>query len=138
MDIHKSDCALHNEPAYPREKCDCGVGQWWLISDEDRIVISSLLEELKGGKGRYSHDQLTHASNTIEDMKELAKKVEHTFDSGLNITAEVPDDFVPKECKFKYVESDEEGTSYYACSNTPDRVPCIPGQFEFCEEVKDD
>jgi hypothetical protein len=22
---HKSDCAVHNEPAYPAGKCDCGV-----------------------------------------------------------------------------------------------------------------
>lgn len=24
--IHDSDCAVHNEPAYPKGKCDCGVG----------------------------------------------------------------------------------------------------------------
>ena len=23
--IHASDCAVHNEPAYPRDECDCGV-----------------------------------------------------------------------------------------------------------------
>jgi len=22
---HKSDCAVHNEPAYPKGKCDCGA-----------------------------------------------------------------------------------------------------------------
>ena len=24
-EIHWSDCAVHNEPAYPRGECDCGV-----------------------------------------------------------------------------------------------------------------
>lgn len=23
--LHKSDCAVHNEPAYPKGKCDCGA-----------------------------------------------------------------------------------------------------------------
>ena len=22
---HKSDCAVHNEPAYPKGECDCGI-----------------------------------------------------------------------------------------------------------------
>jgi hypothetical protein len=30
------------------------------------------LKEISEGKGRYSTDQLTHANNTIEDMKKLA------------------------------------------------------------------
>jgi len=25
MGIHESDCAVHNEPAYPKGKCDCGA-----------------------------------------------------------------------------------------------------------------
>ena len=31
------------------------------------------LEKIAEGKGRFSMDRLTHAENTIEDMKELAK-----------------------------------------------------------------
>ena len=30
------------------------------------------LTEISKGKGRYNMDKLTHASNTIDDMKELA------------------------------------------------------------------
>jgi len=26
-DGHKSDCALHNEPAYPADPCDCGTSR---------------------------------------------------------------------------------------------------------------
>jgi len=25
--LHWSDCAVHNEPAYPTGECDCGVAQ---------------------------------------------------------------------------------------------------------------
>ena len=32
------------------------------------------LKEILEGKGRYSMNRLTHAENTIEDMKELAKQ----------------------------------------------------------------
>jgi len=32
------------------------------------------LKEISEGKGRYSLDPLTHASNTIDDMKEVAIK----------------------------------------------------------------
>jgi len=32
------------------------------------------LKEITKGEGRYNPDNLTHASNTIEDMKELAKQ----------------------------------------------------------------
>jgi len=32
------------------------------------------LLEIKKGKGRYSMDKLTHAWNTITDMKKLAKE----------------------------------------------------------------
>jgi hypothetical protein len=31
------------------------------------------LKQIAKGEGRYSQDPLTHASNTIDDMKELAK-----------------------------------------------------------------
>lgn len=34
--------------------------------------LRTALQEIAKGEGRYSTDQLTHASNTIEDMKELA------------------------------------------------------------------
>ena len=31
--VHFSDCAVHNEPAYPNEACDCGAvkarKRWW-------------------------------------------------------------------------------------------------------------
>lgn len=37
-------------------------------------LLVTALEEISEGKGRYNENQLIHASNTIEDMKELALK----------------------------------------------------------------
>jgi len=43
------------------------------VGTGDRLTrYKEALEEIKEGKGRYSMNQLEHASNTIEDMKELA------------------------------------------------------------------
>lgn len=36
--------------------------------------IKQILEEIVEGKGAYSRDHLTHAKNTINDMKNLAAK----------------------------------------------------------------
>ena len=36
--------------------------------------LGKILHEITKGKGRYSQDRLEHASNTIEDMKELARR----------------------------------------------------------------
>lgn len=35
-------------------------------------LLLEALKEIAEGKGRYSQDQLTHASNTIEDQIQLA------------------------------------------------------------------
>jgi hypothetical protein len=36
-------------------------------------TLLKALSEIEKGEGRYSRDPLTHASNTIEDMRELAR-----------------------------------------------------------------
>lgn len=51
---HKSDCALHNEPAYEPKPCDCGG---------EKAMLSSLMELLRRG------DNLVKA---IDDGKNLA------------------------------------------------------------------
>jgi len=47
---HRSDCAVHNEPAYPNDYCDCGVD----IIDEARGflygLIGACLDDLKDNK----------------------------------------------------------------------------------------
>lgn len=37
--LHRSDCAIYNEPAYPKGECDC----WWLLSGEDATTIYNIL-----------------------------------------------------------------------------------------------
>ena len=39
------------------------------------------LKEITEGKGRFSQDQLTHASNTIEDMKHLAQSALNQYEA---------------------------------------------------------
>ncbi len=38
------------------------------------IRVRKILKEITEGKGRFSRDNLTHAENTIEDMKQLARE----------------------------------------------------------------
>jgi len=40
----------------------------------DIYRLYSALRKVALGQGRYSRDTLTHASNTIDDMKELAQR----------------------------------------------------------------
>jgi hypothetical protein len=43
--------------------------------DDRRIAaMREALEKIAKGEGRFSRDQLTHASNTIEDMKAIAEE----------------------------------------------------------------
>lgn len=51
---------------------DEGVGSSDLLADNKRLRMA--LEEISKGEGRYSMDRLMHATNTIEDMKEIAIK----------------------------------------------------------------
>jgi len=58
-------CSLHNmavsiNPSNPLAVAE-GMGE-----------VAELLREISEGKGAYSRDPLTHASNTIENMKNLA------------------------------------------------------------------
>lgn len=39
--VHKSDCEVYNEPAYPKGFCDCGAD----IIDEARGFLHGLLED---------------------------------------------------------------------------------------------
>ena len=60
---------------------DIGVTNLIDLADEyhDKLVEAvrvarEALAEISKGNGRFSQDHLTHASNTIEDMKELANE----------------------------------------------------------------
>jgi len=56
----------------------CYISRETIESEANAHLISAApdmyeaLKEISEGKGRYSMDKLTHASNTIDDMKELA------------------------------------------------------------------
>lgn len=53
--LHSSDCALHNEPAHPNGKCNCGAQRKTLTNDE--ILADQTLRYyfgLNGGAGPVS------------------------------------------------------------------------------------
>jgi hypothetical protein len=41
-------------------------------TEEKNKIMLEALQRISIGAGRYNEDKLIHASNTIEDMKELA------------------------------------------------------------------
>ena len=43
--------------------------------EEFKRMIEPKLKEITEGKGAYSQDRLTHAGNTIRDMKQLANDI---------------------------------------------------------------
>ena len=43
MRIHKSDCAVHNEPALPKGECDCGAVEVEVDNPEDYCHCSSCM-----------------------------------------------------------------------------------------------
>lgn len=54
---HKSDCAVHNEPAYPRGACDCGSPRpnatFWIGTLEDSHEVTPgdwIITGVKGEK----------------------------------------------------------------------------------------
>ena len=44
-----------------------------MTKDQETQVLE-ILRQITQGMGRYSRDPLTHASNTIDDMKQLASE----------------------------------------------------------------
>jgi len=51
---------------------ECGLTPRQLL--EQRNELLEALKEISKGEGRYDMDKLIHASNTIEDMKNIAKE----------------------------------------------------------------
>ncbi len=57
---------------YGREIEAGRLSKWAYRQLETQPEMYEALKEISEGRGRYSRDELTHASNTIEDMKALA------------------------------------------------------------------
>lgn len=88
--IHRSDCAVYNEPAYPKGKCNC----WWLISGEDLTFIRAAL------------NAPTHEANCFNCQDwppgegcsgckgdKLRAQAIHRLDTGIHITDAIPADY---------------------------------------------
>ncbi len=56
---------------------ECKTGESASIIEQLRARVAALseaLEQITKGEGRFSMDHLTHASNTIDDMKAIARE----------------------------------------------------------------
>ena len=55
---HRSDCAVYNEPAYPKGRCDCGL----LLTPEEVSLIIDL---------NYDADPWECAKDSVEEAIEM-------------------------------------------------------------------
>lgn len=81
--IKKDSSGIHiidmctGEKLYRLHDTHLNFAEWW-VDDHNKLVAKlemceTALREITKGRGAYSRDQLTHASNTIEDLKGLAQ-----------------------------------------------------------------
>ena len=45
MDLHASDCSIHNGPAYPPGPCDCGADAIVIAVAAEREACAKIVEE---------------------------------------------------------------------------------------------
>lgn len=45
---HSSDCAVHNEPAYPAGPCSCGATRRWIANVVGDAIAIALLVAIAG------------------------------------------------------------------------------------------
>lgn len=65
IELHSSDCAVHNEPAYPKGRCDCGL---LLIKQEVANIIGQ----------EYDADPWECADSAVETA--IQKQLERVID----------------------------------------------------------
>ena len=62
---HTSDCAVHNEPAYPKGRCDCGAQPeqkpvaWAMLHDNGHYIDAIHPDEHARVAGKYIHPLYT-------------------------------------------------------------------------------
>ena len=53
----------------------------WIL-DTHKYEMYEALQKIAEGKGRFSRDPLTHCSNTVEDLRQLASEVLAKIEQG--------------------------------------------------------
>ena len=88
--VHRSDCAVHNEPAYPKGKCNC----WWLISGEDVAIIRAALGDCTHEANYLNCEDWPPGSGCSGCRGDAAREnAIHILDTGLHVTDAIPSDF---------------------------------------------
>lgn len=66
--IHDSDCAVHNEPAYPNGPCDCGAEMVEALEATNDNLRHELREcASKLSLQKYGYKQALHANDFLVD-----------------------------------------------------------------------
>lgn len=70
--LHKSDCAVHNEPAYPNGPCDWGAIEKPIVEFETEYQ----LDQFRTIQGQYFDEYNIHYSGTAMDKNTAQKMLE--------------------------------------------------------------
>ncbi len=85
--MHRSDCAVYNEPAYPKGKCDC----WWLIRGEDAQAIRDALSDSTHEANDYNCQDWPIGEGCAGCRGDKAREsAVHILDIGLYLTDAMP------------------------------------------------
>lgn len=108
MSIHKSDCAVHNEPAFPKGECDCGaegvsvernktaMAQPVLLTSLEKMLIKWALYRMSTESKGYLMRDLSNLD--VPTVKERAER--------LRSEIELADETIEKLGGFSSVDGD--------------------------------
>jgi len=87
---HRSDCAVHNEPAFPNKECNC----WWLVNGETIQKITEALQSSTHEINDHNCEDWPPGSgcNGCRGDEER-KNALHWLESGCHLTKEIPADY---------------------------------------------
>ena len=71
---------IASQPSCPEVKESEMISK--IFTQEQAMNMYKALREIAKGLGRYNRDPLLHASNTIEDMRDLAKAALEPIEKG--------------------------------------------------------
>jgi hypothetical protein len=90
--LHWSDCAVHNAPAYPAGKCDCGVAQEpvaWMDADE-RQSFERFNETCADGEGYDVPKPMMRRLAEIGVIYHMSRGIYGITEFGLSLLATPP------------------------------------------------
>lgn len=69
--LHASDCAVHNEPAYPKGECSCGATKTKPLTEEEILDLC-----LSGGVQQWLQQKIGSLSAPLSEHTVLERRDE--------------------------------------------------------------